>query len=93
MTFETAFTLINTIVLGGWAGFGMICGLQWWQERKERAEDSRAFRKAVNQVSVNHLNTAKAQAYEQAVDTAYEHYLTEEQRDHLLTLNPHKENN
>ncbi|WP_237185515.1 hypothetical protein [Rothia nasimurium] len=35
----------------------------------------------------------QAQAYEQAVDTAYEHYLTEEQRDHLHTLNPYKETN
>lgn len=37
--------------------------------------------------------SAKARAYEQAIDTAYEHYLTEEQRDHLLTLNPYKETN
>lgn len=34
----------------------------------------------------------QAQAWEQAIDTAYEHYLTEEERDHLHALNPHKEN-
>lgn len=35
----------------------------------------------------------QAQAWEHAIDTAYTHYLTEEQRDHLHTINPHKENN
>lgn len=39
------------------------------------------------------LQATKAKAWEQAIDTAYTHHLTEEQRDHLHTLNPHKENN
>lgn len=37
------------------------------------------------------LQATKARAWEQGIDTAYEHYLTEEQRDHLLTLNPYKQ--
>lgn len=37
------------------------------------------------------LQATKARAWEQAIDTAYEHYLTEEQHDHLLALNPYKE--
>lgn len=48
---------------------------------------------AIIQLKDAHLTDIKAEAYEQAVDTAYEHYLTEEQRDHLHTLNPYKETN
>lgn len=95
MTLETAFTLFNTIVLGGWAGFGMICALQWWQERKERAEDSRAFRRAVSQVSVNHLNTAKAQAWEEGYQDGKNDQIMEPMIEADLstpTTNPYKEN-
>lgn len=93
MTFETAFTLFNTIVLGGWAGFGMICALQWWQERKQRALTANMVNAAIIQLKEAHLTDIKAETWEQAIDTTYEHYLTEEQRDHLHTLNPYKENN
>lgn len=98
MTLETAFTLFNTIVLGGWAGFGMICALQWWLERKERAEDSRAFRHAVSQVSLNHLNTAKAEAWEEGFTQGAAYYDDIElpftaYTETAQTLNPYKENN
>lgn len=65
MTLDTALTLFSFTVTTGWFTFGVLCATQWWKERKERAEDSHAFRKAVHQVSVKHLNTAKAQAWEE----------------------------
>lgn len=96
MNINTALEIFNTIVLGGWASFGMLCALQWWQERKDRAEDSRAFRQAVSQVSVNHLNTAKAEAWEVGFTegAAYYHESGKEPAaftETAATLNPYKE--
>lgn len=104
MSINTAIEILNTIVLGGWAGFGMICGLRWWQERKDRAEASRAeasrafrtFRQAVNQISVNHLTTAKSQAWEEGFTqgAAYYHESGKEPAEFTETatsLNPYKD--
>ncbi|WP_237206482.1 hypothetical protein [Rothia nasimurium] len=109
MSINTAIEILNTIVLGGWAGFGMICGLRWWQERKARAEASRAeasraeasrafraFRQAVNQISVNHLTAAKSQAWEEGFTkgAAYYHESGKEPAaftETATSLNPYKD--
>lgn len=91
MTLETVFNFIGIILYIGWAAFGMLCALRWWQERKARALTANMVNAAIVQLKDAHLADIKAEAWEQAIDTAYAHHLTEEQRDHLITLNPHKQ--
>lgn len=83
MSTETATTIItinlviNSFLLGMLCYLnGWLCNFHWRPKRKTRA----------------HLTDTKAETLEHAIDTAYAHHLTEEQRDHLDTLNPHKEN-
>lgn len=91
MTLQTLAMILGITVNLGWAGFGMLCGLRWWQERKTRALTANMVNAAIVQLKEAHLTDIKAETWEQAIDTAYEHNLTEEQRDHLLTINPYKE--
>lgn len=96
MNINTAFGIFNAIVLGGWATFGMLCALRWWQERKDRAETSRAFRKALDHTSANHLAAAKSKAWEQGFTegAAYYHESGKEPTAYTetaATLNPYKE--
>lgn len=95
MTFETAFTPFNTIVLGGWAGFGMICALQWWQERKTRALTANMVNAAIIQLKDAHLTDIKAEAWDEGYqDGKYDQIMEPmiEAGMSTPTTNPYKEN-
>lgn len=96
MSISTAFGIFNTILLGGWATFGMLCALRWWQERKDRVEASRTFLAALHQTTASHLNSAKSEAWEEGFTqgAAYYHESGKEPAAYTETatsLNPYKD--
>lgn len=96
MTLQTLAMILGITVNLGWAGFGMLCGLRWWQERKTRALTANMVNAAIVQLKDAHLTDIKAEAWTEGYQDGKHDQIMEPMIEAGMitpTANPYKQGN